>query len=159
MSEPDYGIDRCGIGGWRTAPTRGLVLANAWKETVRDAMADIAASMEAAKAEVRRAITRRTDDPVQRKRIFAALRADRWSGDPFLARQIRQHWRRGKNGHPEGVPRTSPASYGQASLCSFAAGDPMPTDENHGPVTDRPTEKISTIDYHLITPTHPRMCQ
>ena len=32
------------------------VLANPWKETVRDAMADIAANREAAKVEVRRAI-------------------------------------------------------------------------------------------------------
>ncbi len=73
------------------------VLANAWKETVRDAIGDIAASLEAAKVEVRRAVSRRTDDPVERRRMFTALKADRWAGDPFLARQMRQHWRRGKN--------------------------------------------------------------
>ncbi|MEU8261250.1 transposase [Micromonospora sp. NPDC048999] len=73
------------------------VLANAWKETIRDAMADIAANLEAAKAEVRRAIGRRTDDPVELKRMFTALKADRWASDPFLARQMRKHWKRGRN--------------------------------------------------------------
>ena len=73
------------------------VLANAWKETVRDAMADLAANLAAAKGEVRRAISRCADDPVQRKRMFAALQADRWTQDPFLARQMRKHWKRGRN--------------------------------------------------------------
>ncbi|WP_346536056.1 transposase [Micromonospora sp. DPT] len=73
------------------------VLANAWKETVRDAMADIGANMEAAKVEVRRAISRRTNDPAERKRMFTALQADQWASDPFLARQMRKHWKRGRN--------------------------------------------------------------
>ncbi|MEU5722709.1 hypothetical protein ABZ783_12900 [Micromonospora sp. NPDC047738] len=73
------------------------VLANAWKETVRDAMADIGANMEAAKVDVRRAISRRTNDPAERKPMFTALKADRWAGDPFLARQMRKHWKRGRN--------------------------------------------------------------
>ncbi|MFE9694490.1 RNA-guided endonuclease TnpB family protein [Micromonospora sp. NPDC005806] len=73
------------------------VLANAWKETVRDAMADIAANLAAAKVEVRRSIGRRTNDPVERKRMFTALKAERWAEDPFLARQMRKHWKRGKN--------------------------------------------------------------
>ncbi|MEU4482409.1 transposase [Micromonospora sp. NPDC023966] len=73
------------------------VLANAWKETVRDATADIAANLEAAKVQVRRAISRRTDDPAERKRMFTALKADRWAEDPFLARQMRKHWKRGRN--------------------------------------------------------------
>ncbi|MEU4644687.1 hypothetical protein [Micromonospora sp. NPDC023814] len=73
------------------------VLANAWKETVRDAMADIAANMEAAKVDVRRAVSRRTNDPGERKRMFTALRAGQWASDPFLARQMRMHWKRGRN--------------------------------------------------------------
>ncbi|PWU57601.1 hypothetical protein DLJ47_02095 [Micromonospora sp. S4605] len=73
------------------------VLANAWKETVRDAMADMTANMAAAKVNVRRAIVRRTDDPAERKRMLTALKSDRWAGDPFLARQMRKHWKRGKN--------------------------------------------------------------
>ncbi|MFE9690918.1 RNA-guided endonuclease TnpB family protein [Micromonospora sp. NPDC005806] len=73
------------------------VLANAWKETVRDAVADIAANLEAAKAHVRPAISRRTNDPAERKRMFTALKADRWANDPFLARHMRKHWKRGRN--------------------------------------------------------------
>jgi IS605 OrfB family transposase len=73
------------------------VLANAWKETVRDAMADIAANTAAAKVEVKRAIRRHTTDPAERKRLYTELKADRWAGDRYLARQMRKHWKRGKN--------------------------------------------------------------
>ncbi|WP_319462884.1 transposase [Micromonospora sp. RTP1Z1] len=60
-------------------------------------MADIAANLAAAKVQVRRAVFRRTSDPAEQKRMLAALKADRWAGDPFLARQMRQHWKRGRN--------------------------------------------------------------
>lgn len=60
-------------------------------------MADMTANMVAANVDVRRAIVRRTDDPAGRKRMLTALKSDRWAGDPFLARQMRKHWRRGKN--------------------------------------------------------------
>jgi IS605 OrfB family transposase len=73
------------------------VLANAWKETVRDAMGDIRASREAAKAEVRRAVSRRAVTDAERKRLFTALKADAWAGDPYLSRMMRKHWRRGRN--------------------------------------------------------------
>ncbi|MEU4477190.1 transposase [Micromonospora sp. NPDC023966] len=73
------------------------VLANAWKEAVRDAMGDIAANLEAAKVDVRRAVFRSRSDPSERRRLLAALRANRWAADPFLTRQLRKHWRRGKN--------------------------------------------------------------
>lgn len=73
------------------------VLANAWKEAVRDAMADIAANLAAAKVEVRRAVFRHTSDPAERRRMLTALKADRWAGDPFLARQMRKYWKRGRN--------------------------------------------------------------
>jgi hypothetical protein len=73
------------------------VLANAWKETLRDAMADIAAVRESAKTRVRRAVGRHTTDPAERKRLFTLLKTDRWAEEPYLGRQMRQHWRRGKN--------------------------------------------------------------
>ncbi|WP_203694726.1 RNA-guided endonuclease TnpB family protein [Catellatospora coxensis] len=73
------------------------VLANAWKETVRDAMADIAANREAAKVHVRQAIRRHASDPVKMKHLFTELKADRWAADPFLSRQMRRHCKRGKN--------------------------------------------------------------
>ena len=84
-----------------TADTFG-VLANPWKETVRDAMADIAANREAAKVDVRRAIqrhvaNRHAADGAERKRLFALLKSDQWVDDRYLCRQMRRHWSRGKN--------------------------------------------------------------
>jgi IS605 OrfB family transposase len=73
------------------------VLANAWKETVRDAMADIAANRAAAKVRVRHAIGRHTTGPAEQKRLFTMLRTERWAADPYLARQMRRHRRRGHN--------------------------------------------------------------
>jgi hypothetical protein len=73
------------------------VLANPWKETVRDAADNIHACREAAKVQVRRAICRRTTDLVERQRLYGLLRADRWAEDPYLSRQMRKHWRRGHN--------------------------------------------------------------
>ncbi|MFU8855303.1 hypothetical protein ACNAW0_30730, partial [Micromonospora sp. SL1-18] len=29
--------------------------------------------------------------------MFDALKADRWAADPFLSRQMRRHWKRGRN--------------------------------------------------------------
>ncbi|GAB4006268.1 hypothetical protein GCM10029992_56460 [Glycomyces albus] len=73
------------------------VLANAWKETVRDAVKDIAASRAAAKQRVRKAIHLRTSDESERRRLYAALRFDTWQEDPWLSRQMRKHWKRGRN--------------------------------------------------------------
>ncbi|MCP4748831.1 MAG: transposase, partial [Desulfobacteraceae bacterium] len=42
--------------------------ANAWKETLRDTMADITANREAAKVKARQAIRRRTSDQKEHKR-------------------------------------------------------------------------------------------
>jgi transposase len=79
-----------------TAATFG-VLATPWKETVRDAVDDIRACREAAKVKVRRAIIRHTTDPAKQKRLYALLRVDRWAEDAYLSRQMRKHWRRGRN--------------------------------------------------------------
>lgn len=79
-----------------TAQTFG-VLANSWKETVRDAVADITANREAAKVKVRHAINQRTKEVAERKRLFKLLKRDTWADDPFLARQMRQHRKRGRN--------------------------------------------------------------
>ncbi len=71
------------------------VLANPWKETVRDAMADIRASCESAKMKAREAVRRHTADEQERRRLYGLLKADRWASDPYLARIMRKHWRRG----------------------------------------------------------------
>src|SRR5919109_4111203 len=52
------------------------VLANAWKETVRDTVADIRAHREAAKVQVRRRIHRRVMPDVARKRLHTLLTRD-----------------------------------------------------------------------------------
>jgi hypothetical protein len=79
-----------------TATSLG-VLANAGKETVRDAVADIRAHREAAKAEVRRMIGRRGLPEAERKRLYTLLKRDQWTGDPWLRRWMREQWRRGHN--------------------------------------------------------------
>lgn len=73
------------------------VLANAWKETLRDAMADIAMNREAAKVGVKRAIRRRTTNPDEQKRLYTELKANRWADDPYLSGQMRKYCKRGKN--------------------------------------------------------------
>jgi hypothetical protein len=88
--------DRQVRDAWMAAGhTEFAVLANAWKETVRDAMGGIRASRDAAKVKVRRAVSHRTTDPAERKRLFTALKADDWAADPYLSRMMRKHWRRG----------------------------------------------------------------
>lgn len=73
------------------------VLANAWKETVRDAAADITANREAAKVKVRRAVMKLKVSEGEKKRLFTALKCDQWTSDPYLSRMMRRHWRRGRN--------------------------------------------------------------
>jgi hypothetical protein len=79
-----------------TATSLG-VLANAWKETVRDAVGDIRAHREAAKAEVRRRVGRGLVPEAERKRLYTLLTRDRWAGDPLLRQWMRGQWRRGHN--------------------------------------------------------------
>lgn len=73
------------------------VTANAWKETVRDAMCDIKANRDAAKVEVRRNIARRNLPDDERKRLYTALKYDKWTDDPLLRRLMRRSLRRGHN--------------------------------------------------------------
>jgi len=78
------------------------VLANPWKETVRDAMADIRASRESAKVKAREAVRRHTTDEQERRRLYTLLKSDRWTSDrwtsdPYLARIMRKYWPRGHN--------------------------------------------------------------
>lgn len=73
------------------------VLANAWKETLRDTIANIRANREAAKVLARKAIHHRTKDEEERKRLYTLLRYGEWTEDPYLRRLMRTYWRRGKN--------------------------------------------------------------
>ncbi|MET7487588.1 transposase [Streptomyces sp. NPDC005538] len=73
------------------------MLANAWKETVRDAVADVTAHREAGKLQVRKAVHRRYKDDSQRKRAYTDLKHGRWQEDVFLARMMRKHVKHGKS--------------------------------------------------------------
>lgn len=73
------------------------VTANAWKETLRDAMGDIQAHRDAAKVEVRRNIHRRNLPNDERKRLYTALKYDKWADNPLLRRLMRKSLRRGHN--------------------------------------------------------------
>jgi hypothetical protein len=79
-----------------TATSSG-VLANAWKETVRDAVVDVRAHREAAKVEVRCMIGRGLLSEAERKRLYTLLTRDQWTGDPPVRRWMRRQWRRGHN--------------------------------------------------------------
>jgi IS605 OrfB family transposase len=79
-----------------TGPSFGT-LANPWKETVRDAMADIRANREAAKVKAREAIRRHTSNEHERRRMYRLLKTGRWADDGYLSRIMRKYWRRGHN--------------------------------------------------------------
>ena len=72
------------------------VPARLWKETLRDTFDDICLYREAAKAKVRKAIFKRTDDEEERKRLFTLLKYDRWTEDNYLRRMMRKHYKHGK---------------------------------------------------------------
>ena len=65
------------------------VLANAWKETLRDAVDDIAACRFAAKVLARRAINRRTEDQEQLQRYYTLLKYDTWADEAIHRRLMR----------------------------------------------------------------------
>lgn len=73
------------------------VLANAWKETVRDAVSDVKAHREAAKVPVRRAIHARRLNNDEATRLYTLLKRDQWTSDPLLRRLMRKHLHRGHN--------------------------------------------------------------
>ncbi|WP_295403003.1 transposase [uncultured Thiocystis sp.] len=64
-------------------------------ETTKDVVNDILTYKAAAKLKVRQAIAAHTTDQVERKRLYTALKNDRWLDDPFLHRQMRKHFRHG----------------------------------------------------------------
>lgn len=101
--------ERCGVFGGHPIGTvnewmaSGLgnsfgTLATPWKATVRDAVADIDASLAAAKVSVKRAIWLKTEEEEsERKRLFTLLKTGRWAEDPWLHRQMRNRWSGGTN--------------------------------------------------------------
>jgi IS605 OrfB family transposase len=72
------------------------VPARLWKETLRDTFDDIRMTREAAKAKVRKAIVKRTEDESERSRLFILLAQDRWAEDKYLRRMMRKHFKHGQ---------------------------------------------------------------
>ncbi|RUR29772.1 transposase [Vreelandella andesensis] len=89
--------DRKVRDSWLREGRSFTVPANAWKETLRDAMADIKAYREAAKDKVKQAIRLRTTNDTEQKRLYTLLKSDKWLSDPFLRRQMRIHFKHGRN--------------------------------------------------------------
>lgn len=71
--------------------------ANAWKETLRDVMADISANREAAKVKARQAIRRHSSDEDEQRRLYSLLKSDKWTEDKYLTRIMRKYCKRGHN--------------------------------------------------------------
>ena len=59
------------------------VPANAWKQTLADAIGNIKATREAAKVKVKQAIRRRTVENCEQKRLYTLLKADKWAEEQF----------------------------------------------------------------------------
>ncbi len=72
---------------WHGLPT-GL-----GKAAPADALGDIAAAQEAAKAPVKRAVRRCTKSNNERQCLYSLLKRNRWTEDPFLHRQMWKFWR------------------------------------------------------------------
>ena len=89
--------DRQVRDAWMTEGREFAVPANAWKETLRDAMGDIRATREAAKEKVKKAIRQRSTGEKELKRLYGLLKHDNWLADPFLHRQMRKHFKHGQN--------------------------------------------------------------
>ena len=89
--------DRQVRDAWMTEGREFAVPANAWKETLRDAMGDIKATREAAKEKVKKAIRQRSTGEKELKRLYGLLKHDNWLADPFLHRQMRKHFKHGQN--------------------------------------------------------------
>jgi IS605 OrfB family transposase len=83
--------------GWIRENRQFNVPANAWKQTLADAIGDIKANREAAKVKVRQAIRRRTKESAEQKRFYTLLKSDKWAGDNFLNRVMRSVCHRGHN--------------------------------------------------------------
>ena len=71
------------------------VLANAWKETLRDAKANIVMTLEAAKVKTRRAIARHASDHQKRQDLYSKLKSNQFTHHRYLARVLRKYWHRG----------------------------------------------------------------
>jgi transposase len=64
-------------------------------ETTKDIVNDILTYKAAALLKVRQAVSARTKENCERKRLYTLLKRDQWLTDNFLHRQVRRHFRHG----------------------------------------------------------------
>ena len=74
-----------------TLPVDGTIRA----ETTKDVVNDLLTYKAAAMLKVRQAVAARTQDNIERKRLYTLLKKDQWIADNFLHRQVRSHFRHG----------------------------------------------------------------
>lgn len=89
--------DRTIRDAWIREGRQFNVPANAWKQTLADAIGDIKANREAAKVKVKQAIRRRTKENAEQKRFYTLLKSDKWAEDNYLNRVMRGVCHRGHN--------------------------------------------------------------
>ena len=89
--------DRTIRDAWIREGRQFNVPANAWKQTLADAIANIKANREAAKVSVKQAIRRRTQDRSEQKRLYTLLKSDKYADDSYLSRIMRKVCHRGHN--------------------------------------------------------------
>ena len=73
------------------------VAGNTKCQVVNDTVINIIMYKEACKEKVRKDIWKRTHDPLERKRLFTLLKADKWLEDSFLHRRMRHYFKHGQS--------------------------------------------------------------
>ena len=89
--------DRTIRDNWLKQGKKFNVGATPWKQTLCDAIGDIKACREAAKFDVKQAIRRHTQDKAEQKRLYTALKSDKYLDDRYLSRTMRKNFKRGHN--------------------------------------------------------------
>ena len=89
--------DRTIRDNWLKEGKKFNVGATPWKQTLCDAIGDIKACREAAKYDVKHAIRRHTQDKIEQKRLYTALKSDKYLDDRYLSRTMRKQFKRGHN--------------------------------------------------------------
>ncbi|NJO18435.1 MAG: transposase [Thioploca sp.] len=82
---------------WTKEKRQFQVLANAWKETLRDSFGDIKAYYEASKKQVRKNLYQQIRNEEQRTSFYKKLKSDDWVTNNYLRRLMRKHWKHGRN--------------------------------------------------------------
>jgi IS605 OrfB family transposase len=82
---------------WIKEKRRLKVLANAWKETLRDSFSDIKAYYEASKKQVRKTLYKQIRNEEHRAVFYKKLKTNDWLASNYLRRLMRKHWKHGRN--------------------------------------------------------------